>query len=152
MIANEKQYRTTKKLHKEFMEQVAILQQNQASDLLNAIHINSLQAKIDDFELEIAEYEALQHGLQKQSTANDLKDIGQILIKARIANNWSQKQLALALGMEEQQIQRYEANQYLAANLPTLQTISKILGIEFFPIQATFTKPDFRIDEKNNAA
>ena len=52
MIANEKQYRTTKKLHKEFMEQVAILQQNQASDLLNAIHINSLQAKIDDFELE----------------------------------------------------------------------------------------------------
>lgn len=152
MIANEKQYRTTKKLHKEFMEQLLKLQQNQSNDLLNEMHINALQAKIDDFEIEIAEYEALQRGEQKQTSSNDLKGIGQILIKARIANNWSQKQLAQLLGMEEQQIQRYEANQYLSASLPTLQTISKALGINFFPIQATFNKPEYGADGKNNAA
>lgn len=152
MIANEKQYKTTKKLHKEFLEQLHTLQQSQSNDLLNTIHINSLQAKIDDFEMEITEYEALQNGDQKQTSANDLKGIGQILIKARIANHWSQKQLGQVLGMEEQQIQRYEANQYQSASLPTLQTISKALGIQFFPIQAAFKKPGFGMSEKNNAA
>lgn len=152
MISNEKQYRTTKKLHKEFMEQLLKLQQNQSNDLLNEMHINALQAKVDDFEKEIAEYEALKKGVQKQTSTNDLKGIGEILIKARIANNWSQKQLAQLLGMEEQQIQRYEANQYQSASLPTLQTISKVLGINFFPIQATFNKPEYGTGGKNNAA
>lgn len=151
MIANEKQYRTTKKLHKEFMEQLSQLQQNKSDDLLNIIHINSLQAKIDDFEMEIAEYEALQKGDQKQTSTDELNGIGQILIKARIANNWSQKQLAQILGMDERQIQRYEANQYQSASLPTLQTFSKALGIEFFPIQAKFTIA-YRLGDKNNAA
>lgn len=143
MIANEKQYRSTKKLHKEFMEQLLKLQQNQSDDLLNEMHINALQAKIDDFEMEIAEYEALKRGDNNLISVNSLTDIGEILIKARIAHKWSQRELAKAMGMEEQQIQRYETNYYHTTTLPTLQRIAQILGIEFLPIKSILRKPQF---------
>lgn len=42
----------------------------------------------------------------------------------------SQKELAHRLGLKEQQIQRYEANEYATANLERLKEIVEALGIE----------------------
>ncbi len=148
MIANEKQYRTTQKLLKEFTQHQELLRQEQdkSKQLLNQIHINALQAKIDDFSNEIAEYEALKSGNQNLAVAENIMDIGKVLIKARIANQWSQKQLAKELDIKEQQVQRYEQDEYQSASLPTLQRIAKVLGIKFLPIQAQLN------EKRNNAA
>ena len=48
---------------------------------------------------------------------------------ARIARGWTQRQLAEALGMAEQQIQRYEANDYRSTSLARLCDIANALGV-----------------------
>ena len=140
MIANEKQYQVTKLRLQEFSEQLQILLTKNSSDILNQIHINSLKAKIDDFKREIAEYEALQNGKTNELTIQSLEDFGQILIQARIAKKWSQSELAGKLNLKEQQIQRYEADRYLTANIPKLMQIATALDIEILPIKALLNK------------
>jgi HTH-type transcriptional regulator/antitoxin HigA len=52
-----------------------------------------------------------------------------LLVKARIARNLTQKDLANALGIKEQQVQRYESELYRSANLKTLSNIAETLGL-----------------------
>ena len=47
----------------------------------------------------------------------DIYQISDILIKARLARGWTHKQLAEELGIDEQQIQRYEYKDYEPAKL-----------------------------------
>ena len=49
------------------------------------------------------------------------------LIKARIARGLTHKELAQRVGIKEQQIQRYEATDYEAANLSRLQAVASAL-------------------------
>jgi transcriptional regulator with XRE-family HTH domain len=56
--------------------------------------------------------------------------IAELLIKARIARGWSQTQLASALGIAVQQVQRYEASGYASASLTRLADVAKALGID----------------------
>lgn len=58
-----------------------------------------------------------------------LEDLPDLLIQARIANRWSQKQVAERLGIHEQQVQRYEATRYRGVSFDRLLEIAKILGI-----------------------
>ena len=46
---------------------------------------------------------------------------------------WTQRQLAEALGMAEQQIQRYEANDYRSTSLARLCDIANALGVIVAP-------------------
>ena len=52
------------------------------------------------------------------------------MIKARIALGMTQKDLAEKLGMKEQQIQRYEANQYSSAGFQRLAEIATALDVK----------------------
>jgi len=58
-----------------------------------------------------------------------LAELSTVLVKARIARGWTQRQLAEALGMAEQQIQRYEANDYRSTSLARLCDIANALGV-----------------------
>lgn len=49
-----------------------------------------------------------------------------MLVKALIARGWTQRQLAEAVGMAEQQIQRYEANDYRSTSLARLCGIATV--------------------------
>jgi HTH-type transcriptional regulator / antitoxin HigA len=51
----------------------------------------------------------------------------QLLISWRIARHWTQRQLADRLGMHENQIQKYEAEDYSCASLETITRIAAIL-------------------------
>jgi HTH-type transcriptional regulator / antitoxin HipB len=51
------------------------------------------------------------------------------LIKAQIALGMTQKDLAEKLGMKEQQIQRYEANQYGSAGFHRLAEVAEALEV-----------------------
>ena len=52
-----------------------------------------------------------------------------MLVKARIARGWTQRQLAEALGMADQQIQRYEANDYRSTSLARERWRCRTVGV-----------------------
>lgn len=62
----------------------------------------------------------------KERAGNDL---GALLVAARVAKGWKQKELARRLFLPEQQIQRYEAERYRSISLSGLQRVARTLGI-----------------------
>jgi transcriptional regulator with XRE-family HTH domain len=50
------------------------------------------------------------------------------LVKARIARGWTQKQLAAALGVSEQMVQKDEAGNYKRAGVARLAEVGDVLG------------------------
>ena len=52
-----------------------------------------------------------------------------LLIRARIARGWSQRQLADAPGVAEQQVPRYEATDYRSASLVRICDIAAALDV-----------------------
>ena len=79
-----------------------------------------------------------------------MEEVPSILIKARIAKGFSQRQLADALGLKEQQIQRYEAEEYASANLRRLADVARALSLninEVAEFRATSQEP---LDGKND--
>lgn len=52
-----------------------------------------------------------------------------LLIKARIVRGWTQRRLADALGVAEQQIQRYESTGYRSASLARICDVAEALGV-----------------------
>ena len=62
-------------------------------------------------------------------TAGTLAELATVLVKARVARGWTQRQLADALGVAEQEVQRYEANGYRSTSLARLCDIADALGV-----------------------
>jgi HTH-type transcriptional regulator/antitoxin HigA len=77
----------------------------------------------------VADYERIEAAQLRQLTAGTLEELPEVLIKARIAEKLTQKELAQRLGMQEQQIQRYEADRFRSASLHRLIEIAKALRL-----------------------
>ncbi len=89
-----------------------------------------IQVLIDRLKSEVVEYDNLKQ--QKTSIQiGSIEDLAVGLIKARIAVGMTQKELAAKIGVQEQQIQRYEENHYASASLARLTEISRALEIMF---------------------
>lgn len=69
-------------------------------------------------------------------------DPGLMLIVARIANGYSQKDLAWRLGVKEQQIQRWEAERYGQISLKNYNRVATLLGVHL--IADMSDQPAFR--------
>jgi ribosome-binding protein aMBF1 (putative translation factor) len=133
MITNEFQYRNTKALLLEFEAALDGLEASAAEadrPKLRAIEIAAVRSQAESLSEELDEYERLRSGQVDSFTASNLLGISDILIKARIARGWTQAQLADAMGMAVQQIQRYEATGYNAASLARLSDIASVLRVE----------------------
>jgi len=142
MIANERQYQSTKRKLQEFLDEQAQLESEKSGDPLQLIYINAIKAKVEDFQNEISEYELLKTG-QLSNVSVALGNIHEVFIKARIAKGWSQADLASALKLQEQQIQRYESLNYATANISKLKKISEVLDIRFSHLTAQIKQPKF---------
>lgn len=79
----------------------------------------------------VAEYEALRAGGGLLLELDSLEDLGRALVKGRIARGWTQTQLAQALGMRKQQVQRYEATEYTSASIGRITRVADALSIGF---------------------
>lgn len=66
--------------------------------------------------------------LMKQQVGNDL---GDLLIVARLAQGWKQKDLARKLGLQEQAIQRWESERYRNINLANYMKVARALALGF---------------------
>lgn len=79
----------------------------------------------------IAGYEALRRARGISVELGSLRELPGALIKARIARGWTQEQLAQELDMPKQQIQRYEATDYISASLRRILEVAEALDIHF---------------------
>ena len=136
MITNQRQYKLAKAEAHRFEE---ALEKAKAKGPRKGVHprihqakLDGLKSQLDELEDEIAEFDALSSpDAPSEFTVTSVLDLTKVLIQARIAAGWTQKQLADELGMTEQQIQRYEATQYEGISLKRANDIAKVLNISF---------------------
>lgn len=74
-------------------------------------------------------YRSAQKGNVSALRAQAGNDLGALLVAARVAKGWKQKELARRLFLPEQQIQRYEAERYRSISLSGLLRVARALGI-----------------------
>ena len=93
------------------------------------LELDAVRSQADALRAEIAEYELLRSGAVSTFDAGSLADVATLLVKARIAQGWTQRQLADALGVAEQQVQRYESTGYRSASLARICDVADALTI-----------------------
>ncbi len=131
MIKNERQYLITKAQVSRFARSLEGLSEvGGRHPLILKAQKEAVQSQLSDLEADLREYESLKAGKFKPDQFKTVKEIPTILIKARIAQGLSQKDLAERLGLKEQQIQRYEATDYASARLSRIREVAGALGID----------------------
>jgi len=131
MIYSNKQYSVSRAQLAKLRDALAATKER-ASDKgwLKQAEIDGLESQIGDIEAELAEYDLLKSGQISFSKSYSLEELPRVLVQARIASGLSQTDLAEKLGMKPQQVQRYEATDYMGANLGRLVQVSKALGVK----------------------
>jgi len=131
MITNEVQRRSTEAHLRRFEEALANLEERAGAKptKLAQLEIDAVRAQAADLRAELDEYDRLRSGETSSIEASSLAELSTLLIKARIARGWTQRQLADTLGVAEQQIQRYETTEYRSASLARICDIAAALGI-----------------------
>lgn len=127
MIKNERQYRLTKIRFEKFVADAALLPDSQNEE--HEIHHNANKSVQSELAFEIATYEKLRDGEVASIEVRDLRELPIALIQARIAAHLTHSDLAAKLGVHEQQIQRWEAEEYFKTKLETLMMIAENLGV-----------------------
>ena len=132
MIKNELQYKLTKSSAENFEKRLNWLRENPGTqDHLDPIiakaEEDGLQSMIDELREELQEYERTKQGDVDITALTSVHMVPRTLIKARIARGLSQRQLAQLVGLKEQQIQRYESNDYANVDLGRVQEIAQAL-------------------------
>ncbi|MDR3575995.1 MAG: XRE family transcriptional regulator [Anaerolineaceae bacterium] len=134
MITNERQYKITKRqldrlehAINEFDASYIIKQSG--NEILAEAELRALESEREALESQLLEYEGLKSGSELVFEASSIAELPQMLIQARIARNLSQHDLAEIIGIKEQQVQRYEAEQYKGASLKRLQEVAEALKL-----------------------
>ncbi|MEO6680354.1 MAG: XRE family transcriptional regulator [Pseudomonas sp.] len=128
MIYNERQYLSSQK-QLEILS--AALENFQSSGLgwLDLAQTEAIDSQIREIKSELREYELIKEGKVSYTECSGLSELPKTLITARIASGMNQKDLAEKLNLPTQQIQRYEASNYMAASLSRLICIAEILNV-----------------------
>ena len=132
MIKNERQYRITKAQAARFAKALETLRQrpnpNGLHPLIAKAQEDAISSQLADLESELREYESLKAGEFQMDSLKLVAELPSILIKARIAQGLSQRELAERIGLKEQQIQRYEATDYSSASLARIREVVRAFG------------------------
>ncbi len=151
MITNERQYKITRNKAKGLMRAIKEFDplsrehQNVHPRLVSA-EKEAMESQLNDLQKEIEDYESLRSANTSLISVSSFDRLADGLIKARIAQGLSQRELGERLGIQEQQIQRYEAERYASASYRRLCQISHALGIRIKneillpPVPAHFDK------------
>ena len=97
--------------------------------MLRKAHEDAYTSLLEDLQDDIREYEALKRGEFPLEELRKVSEIPKMLIKARIAQGMSPKELADRLDLEEQEIQQYEANDYASATLSRIRDVAMVLMV-----------------------
>ncbi|MBW8002657.1 MAG: helix-turn-helix domain-containing protein [Planctomycetes bacterium] len=155
MITNERQYKITNTQLKKLDETIKAFDIKAAakqtkSKILAKAELDALQSEYENLSLQLKEYETLKSGTVEIFEASNLEELPSILIRARIAKGFSQRQLANALSLKEQQIQRYEAEEYASANLRRLAEVAKALSLNISEVAEFQTISQGYLEQDSN--
>lgn len=131
MITNEVQYRATRAHLEKFEEAERNLEARLGSTptKLARLEVDAVRAQASDLRAELDEYERLRSGEVSTFEGSSLAELATLLVKARIARGWTQRRLAEALGVAEQQVQRYESTGYRSASLARICDVAAALDV-----------------------
>ena len=130
MITNEFQKKKTLGFINSFEKEIKKLKQKEKISKIEKLQITATLSQIDDLKIQVQEYENIKKSGKKfRFNLSSLENLPEALIKARIASDMTQKELASKLNMKEQQLQKYESNEYRMVNLKTLIYIGKIMNL-----------------------
>jgi len=134
MITNERQYKITRSQLESFVDALKPFDSAEGinkikSDKLFKAEKDALESEVEKLSEQINEYDLLKSGSFPILEARNLEELPMLLIKARIAKGYSQRKLAEVIGLKEQQIQKYEAEEYATANIIRIAEIAKGLGL-----------------------
>jgi len=143
VIRNERQYRITARQRQALADALDLVvrehadaavaaaeQADDQSQLRLELEQASLDGQIATLDVQLREYEALRAGQVAELRIDSLVELPDALVRARIASGLTQRELAERLGMKEQQVQRYEADNYAGASLTRLHEVIRALGVE----------------------
>ncbi len=130
MIYSDKQYGISTDQLGKFQEALVVATKQETEDeWARKIEIDALRSQIAELEADLAHYDLLKSGEITLAKSHSLETLPSTLIQARIAQGLRQSDLAEALGIEPQQVQRYEASKYMGASLAELIEIANILNV-----------------------
>jgi transcriptional regulator with XRE-family HTH domain len=135
MIRNERQYKITKSQADGFRRAHEQLQNAPVGDthspdyLRWKIQLDAVGSQLEELDADIREYEALRGDTATPFEIGSIDEFPRVLIQGRIAAGLTQRDLAVKLGLKEQQIQRYESTDYQGASFDRIQQIVKALGL-----------------------
>lgn len=134
MILNERQFRITRTEARRISNQLRELDERiERADESDRKRWELLRAGgvrlLEQLTAELTEYEALRSGRIGTEPITSFDQLPLALIRARIAKEWTQQQLADAIGLPEQQIQRYEKERYRGASVTRVRKVAEVLGV-----------------------
>lgn len=134
MIKNDRQYKITKAQAEKMERALLELQDSKPSDAIHpAIYTaqkDALKSQLDELIMQLKEYDDIKSGRRAIVEYETLRELPLALIQGRIAAGLSQRDLGALISVKEQQIQRYEANEYANASFERIQNIANALGVE----------------------
>lgn len=150
MITNDRQYRITRAQLERFTHTLESFDVNLVAEKTKSLklakaELDAINSESESLASQVQEYELLRSGSVEVLKANSLEELPNILIKARIAKGLTQRKLAELLNLKEQQIQKYEAEEYATAKLNRLAAVAKALNLnisEVAEFKSVATKDD----------
>ena len=137
MIKNNEQYEYSQYWVKRFEESIAACERDEVRKKNDPkgweLSHGTLQHHLDTLKQEIVEYETLtvhDYGSPIVLKLDNIDYLPQILIKARIAANLSQKELGDLAGLTEQQVKEYEENDYQTASFLDFLAVLNVLELK----------------------
>ncbi|CAK9252046.1 unnamed protein product [Sphagnum jensenii] len=116
MITSGQQLKSVQETISRFAESIEEVKRQQAEGKIPAndaeISIGGFNYEIKKLKQQVDEYKSLISGSMDYIDARKLEDLPRTMIQLRLALGWSQKRLADELGVQQQQIARYEATDY----------------------------------------
>ena len=131
MITNERQFRVTKTEIARFEDALLHVDED-TSHLHPRLRLamrEQFESQVEELREQVAAYEALRAGKVSVLQLDSLDSLPDALVRARIAVQLTQRQLAERLGLKEQQIQRYETTRYAGVGFDRLRKIATALGV-----------------------
>jgi HTH-type transcriptional regulator/antitoxin HigA len=145
VIKNEHQYHVTQREIERFEDALAALESRpedrRSPPALRKARATALRGQIETLRAEAEEYADLRSGRRKPRPPESFTDVARFLIQTRIARGWTQQELAAHCGLKEQQIQRYEANDYEQASLGRIIELAHALGVDRY-LQGAVLEPE----------
>lgn len=146
MIKNKKQYTAMRKQLDELITEIrdakSVLQCGSNAEF--RLQLGTLEKGLVKLQKELEEYEKLTSQSLSWLEFDSFKDdMNKAIMSFRIASGMSQKELAKAMFIQEQQIQRYEQSDYLSAGFERILQLLEALGVRMI-LRKDFQRETFK--------